>query len=226
MAYSTAQVVPSSSAVVHPSIRHPSPWGPKYTTSKPDRAPRWCHAAVAGTGAKDMATTFPPMSPVPKPARRDHQAIGRAVLAEMSCMGIIERLPAGTDLGSASSGLWPAETASRTPADGDATDADCRTWSAAVGGRAACKVLRLARRGAVERHVAVDVADRDARRVNHRSKRSSASTLSTVGQAADRPLISAPGTPPDGEGAGRSPDIAFRYMRRPALYPLWWSPAA
>jgi hypothetical protein len=56
--------------------------------------------------------------------------------------------------------------------------------------------------------------------------RSSASTLSTVGQAADRPVISAPRHPPDGKGAGRSPDIAFRYMRRPALYPLWWSPAA
>jgi pimeloyl-ACP methyl ester carboxylesterase len=47
-------VAPSSIAVVHPSIRHRSPRVAKYTTSKPDRAPRWCHAAVTGTGAKDM----------------------------------------------------------------------------------------------------------------------------------------------------------------------------
>jgi hypothetical protein len=44
----------------------------------------------------------------------------------MSCIGLIQRLPAGAVLGSASSGLWRTETASRTPADGDATDADCR----------------------------------------------------------------------------------------------------
>ena len=60
MAYSTAQVAPSSIAVVQPSIRQPSPPAEKYTTSKPDRAPRWCQAAVTGNGAKDMAIPFPP----------------------------------------------------------------------------------------------------------------------------------------------------------------------
>jgi hypothetical protein len=59
MAYSTAQVAPSSIAIVQPSMRHPSLRAPKYTTSKPDRAPRWCQAAVAGTGAKGHSNQNP-----------------------------------------------------------------------------------------------------------------------------------------------------------------------
>lgn len=70
MAYWTAQVAPSSIAVVHPSIRQPSPPAEKYTTSKLVRAPRCCQAPVTGSGAKDMPATFSSMSAVSKPARR------------------------------------------------------------------------------------------------------------------------------------------------------------
>ena len=60
MTYSTAQVLPSSMAVAHPSMRHPPPRDWKYATSKPVRASRCCHAAVAGTGANSIDPILPP----------------------------------------------------------------------------------------------------------------------------------------------------------------------
>src|SRR5215468_7093951 len=60
MAYSTVQGVPSSTAVVHPWIRHPPSVSRKNTTSKPLLAPRCCHAASRGKDANDTASTFPP----------------------------------------------------------------------------------------------------------------------------------------------------------------------
>src|SRR5215471_20304959 len=60
MAYSTAHGVPSSTAVVHPWIRHPPSVSRKNTTSKPLLAPRCCHAASRGKNANDTASTFPP----------------------------------------------------------------------------------------------------------------------------------------------------------------------
>jgi hypothetical protein len=125
MAYSTAQVAPSSIAVVHPSICHPAPRAAKHTTSKPVRAPRWCHAAVAGTGAKDLATHIATdacgaQASTPGPSGdRPHCS------AAMRGMGITGACRRGCSPKRGPS-LWRAKTASRTPADGDATDGDCR----------------------------------------------------------------------------------------------------
>jgi hypothetical protein len=65
MVYSMAQVTPSSVAAVHPLIWHRSLWAWKGDDLEVGRAPRWCPVAVAGSGAKNMATTFSPMSVAP-----------------------------------------------------------------------------------------------------------------------------------------------------------------